>query len=434
MRSAVPKMLHRVCGKQMVALVVEAAEAADLGPTYVVVPAESAEIPDVLGPGVSYVDQSKQLGSGHALLQARSRLNGAANVAVMNGDTPLLRPDTLAEMMRLHLADDACITMLTAVVDDPEDLGRVVRNGVGDVAAVVEYADADSRTRGISEVNAGVYCFRASWLWENLFSLPVAANGEVYLTDLVSVAAEQGMKIVSINPKETEEAIGINTRVDLARADAAMRRRIRERWMLAGVTMLDPGTVYIGCDVELGKDTVLRPNTHLSGSTRIGERCEIGPNSTVNDCDIGDDCTVVSSVLEKSTLEKGVHVGPFSHVRRGCRLEAGVHVGSHVELKESRLGRGTRAHHFSYIGDAEVGADVNIGAGTVTCNYDGEAKHRTVIEDGAFIGSDTMLVAPVTIGAGAATGAGAVVTKDVAPGALAKGVPARAGVRKRPDE
>ena len=340
-------------------------------------------------------------------------------------------PKPFAEMMRLHLADEACVTVLTATVDEAGDLGRVVRDGDGRVAAVVEYADADSHIRGISEVNAGVYCFRASWLWENLAALPAAANGEFYLTDLVSRAADQGLKVASIEPREREEVLGVNTRVHLAQAEAAMRRRIRERWMLAGVTMPDPSTVYIGCDAQIGRDTVLHPNTHVSGSTAIGQGCEIGPNSTVESCRIGDDCTVVSSVLQGSTLERGVHVGPFSHVRRGCHLDAGVYVGSHAELKASRLGRGTRLHHFGYIGDAEVGAEVNIGAGTVTCNYDGKSKHRTVIGDGASIGSDTMLVAPVTIGAGAVTGAGAVVTKDVAPGALAKGVPARQEARKR---
>lgn len=425
MRSRIPKVLHRVCGKEMVSLVIQSAADAGLGPTYVVVPSDSSPFFDALGDTVQYVEQTAQLGTGHALLQTRSALNGVDNVAVMNGDVPLIRPETMAALMRVHLESQASVSILTATVSDPGDFGRVVRNESGEVVGVIEEVDADERTKAIGEVNVGVYLFDTGWLWGNLDRLPPSPKGEVYITDLVQAAANRRSTIASFETEDPEEVLGVNNRVQLAEAAAVLQRRIRERWMMAGVTMPDPETVYIDHDAEIGPDTVIHPNTHVSGATRIGRGCEIGPNTNIEGCVVGDGCTILSSRLNDSTLENDVHVGPFSHVRQQSYLEAGVYLGTSVEVKKSRLGRGTKSSHFSYIGDAQIGADVNIGAGSVTCNYDGERKNTTVIEDGVSIGCDTMMVAPVTIGARSVTGAGAIVTRDIPPDTLAKGVPAR---------
>ena len=433
MKSQIPKVLHRLCGRAMVSLVVDAAEAAGFGAKFVVVPPDSLAIRNALQNGVSYVTQSDPLGSGHALLQTRGHLKAVENVVVLYGDVPLIRPETLRSMMRLHLERQASITLLTASVTDSDGLGRVTRDASGDIDSVVEDSEADEETRRITEVNAGIYCFRSSWLWPSLDSLAPSSSGEIFLTDLVSAASQQGNVIESLQVDQPHEATGVNTRVQLAEAEAALRQSLRERWMLSGVTLTDPDSTYVDFDVELGEDTVVHPNTHINGASRIGRRCEIGPNTIVSGSQIGDECRVMASVIEGSTLEDDVQVGPFSHIRLGSHLGKGVHIGNFAEVKKSRLGRGTKSGHFSYIGDAEVGANVNVGAGTVTCNFDGTNKHRTRIEDDAFIGSDSMLVAPITIGTRSSTGVGAVVTKDVPPDSLAVGVPARVRSKKGRD-
>ncbi len=424
MKSRLPKVLHRVCGREMVGLVVDAVRAAGFDPT-VVAPRESDGIRRVLGEGVRYAAQDVQRGTGHALLQAAGLLPSARNVLVVNGDVPLVEPSTLGALARKHLAQGAAATIATATPGDPGDLGRVVRDRAGRVTAVVEKADADAAVLGIREVNGGLYCFDASWLWPSLRAIAPSPGGEIYLTDLVAAAVAQGRRVASVRVDEPDEIAGVNTRLELSRAEAVMRRRINERLMLAGATIEDPATTYIDHGVVIGMDTTVRPNTSITGNTTVGEGCEIGPNAVVESSAIGDRCRVAASVVRGANLEDGVTVGPFTHLRQGTHLQAGVSVGSHAEIKASRLGRRTRSGHFCYIGDAEIGADVNIGAGTVTCNYDGREKHRTHVDDGALIGSGSMLVAPVRIGARASTGAGAVVTRDVPPGALAVGVPAR---------
>jgi bifunctional UDP-N-acetylglucosamine pyrophosphorylase/glucosamine-1-phosphate N-acetyltransferase len=425
MRSRVPKVLHRVCGKPMVSHVVDAAKGAGVDRTVVVVATDLTAVRDEIADRAEYAVQSPQLGSGHALLQARALLESVDLVVVLSGDVPLTSSQTLRSLMGHHQKSDACITILTTDADGPSDMGRVVRDQNGLVVAIVEHDDADPDTLAGSEVNGGGYCFRSSWLWPNLDSLAPSASGEVRITDLVALASTQAMAVESVRTARREELLGVNNRVQLAEAEKALRARIRRDWMLAGVSMPDPDSVYIDADAELGQDCVVLPNTHILGSSRIGVECRLGPNTIVDDSEIGARCHVVASVVRGAHLEDGVRVGPFSHIRTGSHLETAVHVGSHAEVKQSRLGRGSKSGHFSYIGDADIGADVNIGAGTVTCNFDGVEKHLTRIEDGALIGSDTMLVAPVTVGAGATTGAGAVVTRDVPPNTLVVGVPAR---------
>ena len=431
MKSMIPKVLHRICGREMVRLVVESVAAAGFHPIVVVVPPDSEALRSALGEDVVYAEQPEPLGSGHALLQARVALDGKTSLFVINGDLPLVRPQTIRSMARTHTEREACITLLTATVADPHDLGRVLRSPDGDVVGIVEESEADDATLSVPEINVGAYCFNATWLWKTLPDLPRSQKkGEVFLTDLVNAAVEQRMPVEPVPVEDTTEAIGVNTRVQLADAQGVLRRRIREDWMLRGVSMPDPGSVYIDLGAELGQDTVVRPDTHILGESRIGRDCEVGPNSIVTDSVIGDDCRVVSSSVEESNLGDRVSVGPFSRVRGGSRLMDDVYLGTSVEVKNSVLGPGTKSTHFSYIGDAVVGSNVNIGAGTVTCNYDGVKKNQTTIGDGAFIGSGSMLVAPVNIGARASTGAGSVVTKDVPPDCLVVGVPAKVVRRK----
>lgn len=421
MNSAVPKVLHPVCGKPMVAHVAEAAADAGADSTVVVVPPDSEAIKSTLGDSVAYVEQADPLDGSGALRRARDSLGDADNVVVVNGNVPLIRGETLTAMADLHERGGAAVTVLTGVLRSPNGLPRVARDSSGRVTHTGEDDGGDGHVRGTPEFDAGVYWFRSEWLWRNLDSVGGAPGGE-----LLRAAVEQGEVVADLEADSPVEAIGVDTRVQLAEAEDAMRRALRERWMLAGVTMREPSSAYIDADVEIGRDTVVHPNTHLVGATVVGSDCEIGPDSTIRDATLGAGCRIASSVVTGATLEDKVEVGPFSQIRPGSHLESGVRVGSFGEVSRTRLGRGTRSAHFSYIGDADVGAGVNIGAGTVTCNFDGVEKHRTVIGERAFIGSGSMLVAPVAIGAGARTGAGAVVTKDVPPGSLAVGVPARA--------
>ncbi|MDP3062470.1 MAG: bifunctional UDP-N-acetylglucosamine diphosphorylase/glucosamine-1-phosphate N-acetyltransferase GlmU [Chloroflexota bacterium] len=433
MRSRIPKVLHPVCGQPMLLYPLNAVRDAGVKRRVVVAsPENQAHVTQLLGDSVEYAYQSRPLGTGHALLQAMPLLRGqATHLLVTNGDLPLIRSETLAAMMSLHRGSRAAVTILTSRATPVQAMGRVVRDSQGNVTTVVEEADATGPQQAIQEMNAGAYCFRASWLWRNLPLLIPSGKGELYITSLVGVAAAQGERVEALAATEPWEAQGVNNRIELARVEGVLRQRIRERWMLAGVTILDPSTTYIDASVELAEDTVVLPNTMLLGATQVGGQCRIGPNAMIRDSAIGERCVVIASVLEEATLEAGVTIGPFSHLRPGAYLEAGVHLGNFAEVKNSRLGRGVQMGHFGYVGDADIGEGVNLGAGAITCNFDGSKKNRTVVEEGAFIGSDTMLVAPVRVGARARTGAGAVVIRDVPPDSLAVGVPARIVKGKR---
>ena len=425
MRSRLPKALHPLCGAPMLRHVVKAAEGAGIPRPLVVTPQQPAPFRDLMAE-TDCVVQPTPRGTGDAVLAARPMLEGASDcVLVLNGDLPLLTSETLRALMERHEASGAALTLLTAEEALQDGLGRIVRDPAGRVTAIVEACEASPREQGIREVNGGVYAFRSDTLWPRLDALRPSATGEVYLTDVVAPTVQAGEHVDAVPVEDPTELLGVNNRVHLAQAEAVLRQRLRSHWMLAGVTLVDPPSTFIDADVEIGQDTVVYPNTHLYGTTRVGRGCALGPNAVIADSVIGEECRIVASMLEGATLEAGVDVGPYSHLRPGSHVERDVRVGNYVEVKESRLGRGTRVGHFSYIGDATVGRDVNVGAGTVTCNFDGAAKHRTVIEDGALIGSDTMLVAPVRVGRRAVTGAGAVVTRDVDPDALVTGVPAR---------
>ncbi|MCH2320491.1 MAG: bifunctional UDP-N-acetylglucosamine diphosphorylase/glucosamine-1-phosphate N-acetyltransferase GlmU [SAR202 cluster bacterium] len=425
-KSEVPKVLHKVCGKEMIRYVVDSLKLAGIDRVVVVVsPSDHDEINTVLGDSVKYAIQEAQLGTGDALMSAQRVLGTANNIVVVNGDLPTIRASTLNAQIQHHIEQSADLTLLAAHVERPDGEGRLVlRQTDGRPDRVVEEIDADQEILGIKTVNVGVYCFQSTWLWPNLSKIRPAGEGERYLPELVKIASTNGGLTASLCLQDLSEAVGVNNRVQLATAERVLQDRIRAGWMLDGVTMPDPTTVYIDSVAKLQPDTTIRPNTHVTGSTTIGRGSVIGPNSMIHDSQIGMHCTVLASIIEESTLEDEVSVGPYSHLRAGTHLETNVHIGNYVEIKASKLGRGTKSGHFSYIGDAEIGRDVNIGAGTITANYDGKKKLRTIIGDDAFIGSDSVLVAPISVGNSASTGAGAVVTKDVPPNTRVAGVPA----------
>lgn len=427
MRSRISKVLHKMCGRELVFYPVEALRQAGIERIVVVVSRENErEVKHLLGGTVEYALQDQPRGTGHALLQAAGLLKGEAEqILAIGGDSPLICPATLKALFSHHLAQDSSMTLLSATWRGQKGMGRIVRDDEGHVVNLVEASDSKEVDQAVIEVNAGAYCFKGSWLWNNLARIEESqATGEIYLTSLVGMATSQGAGVDAVIANDSQEVLGINDRIQLAEAEGVMRSRIRERWMQEGVTMLDPASTFLDASVELGEDTVIYPNTMVLGSSKVGSRCTIGPNSLVRDSVIGDECKIVASFIEEATIEASVDIGPFSHLRPAAYLESGVHIGNFAEIKNSRIARGATMGHFGYVGDASIGAEANLGAGMVTCNYDGVEKHRTVVEEGAFIGCDTMLVAPVTVGAGAVTGAGAVVTKDVPAYRLAVGVPA----------
>lgn len=438
MKSTLPKVLHPVCGRAMIEWPVLAAEEQGGEAPVLVVGFGREQVMAHLGERVRYAVQEPLLGTAHAVMQAESLLLGEADVVhVVYGDMPLLRAETLTVLREAFVAERAAkpetaFAMLTITRDDPQGFGRIVRDANGGVARIVEEVDCTPEERAIRELNPGIYCFDGAWLWSALAKIEKSKKGEYYLTDLVAIARSEGRSVLAIGG-DAAETDGINTRVQLAHAEAALRQRILEAHMLAGVTILDPANTYIDAGVEIGQDTVVLPGTFIRGKTSIGANCVIGPHTQIDDCTIADGCRVNASVIEKARLDAGADIGPFGRLRAGAHLGEGVHMGSFGEVKNSYLGAHAHMGHFSYLGDATIGAHTNIGAGTITCNYDGVRKSKTIVGENAFIGSDTMLVAPVTLGDGARTGAGSVVTRDVPAGALVYGVPARSPREANPE-
>ncbi len=426
MRSKLPKVLHPLAGKPMLWYSIHAVMPLVDYPPVLVVGHGADKIQAVIDTGVDYALQAQQLGTGHAVLMAKQQLvEKADTILVSFGDMPLLSGESLAQLVELHKTSGGPVTMTSFIGREARGFGRVIRNEEGHVIAIVEEAEATPEQLTVCEFNVSGYCFDAKWLWPALEKLPLSPKGEYYLTDVISVAVKEGFTVGSLVLSDPDEAMGVNTRVHLAEAEKVIRKRINERWMLNGVTIVDPETTYIETDVQIGQDTIILPNTHLNGETVIGEDCVIGPDAIVADTRVGNKTHIRASVLEKAQLADEVTIGPYCHLREGAILDEKVHLGNFAEVKESYLGPGTKMGHFSYIGDAKIGSDVNIGAGTITCNFDGLRKNLTIIGDEVFIGSDTMLVAPVTIGDRSITGAGAVVTHDVPPDTLVIGVPAK---------
>ena len=433
MRSKYPKVLHPIAGEPMAWHIIQAVkEFSDELPT-VVVGYKAEEVKDSLGDNAHFVLQNEQKGTAHAVQQAEDLLKGNSDiVVVLLGDMPLIKGQTLKALTETQKNNTGPVSMLTVLSENPRGFGRISRNKKGQVEAIIEEADCTSEQLKINELNVSVYCFQADWLWDNLENIPVSSKGEFYLTDIIKVATDKGLNVHAEAISDPQEAIGINSRVHLSEAERIMRRRINQTWMEAGVSIIDPQTTYIHTNVKIGQDTTIYPNTHLQGNTIIGEDCEIGPNTTINNTCIGNNCKIISSVLEYAKVENHVDIGPFGHLRKGAHLADGVHMGNYGEIKNSYIGPGTKIGHFSYLGDTTTGKNVNIGAGTITGNYDGVNKNKTEIADDVFIGSDTMLIAPVKIGKGARPGAGSVVNKDVGEGEVVVGMPARA-IRRRKD-
>lgn len=421
MKSRLPKPLHEVCGRPMINHVIDTIKQLQAERTVVVVGVGADRLVKAIGEQAIVCEQPEQLGTGHAAMCARPGLEGfQGDVLITYADIPLVTADTLRRLVEQHRGENAAATILTTELDDPTGYGRIVRDTTGAVVAIVEHRDATEEQRAIREINTGIYVFEVEALLNALSRLtPDNDQGEYYLTDAIALLAADNLPIRALVTDDSDEVMGINTRVQLAQAERIMRDRIREQIMLAGVTLIDPPSTFIDATVTIGPDTVIGPGCQLLGDTLVGSECEIRSGVVLRSATIGDGVLLRDhTVIDEGTVLDGAQVGPFALVRGGSVVGRGCKVGSSAEMNRSRLGDGSKMQHFSYLGDTTTGRDCNIGAGVITCNYDGYTKHPTVIEDNVFIGSDTIIVAPVTIGKGAYTAAGSVITSDVPPGAL----------------
>ncbi|AIE58577.1 bifunctional UDP-N-acetylglucosamine diphosphorylase/glucosamine-1-phosphate N-acetyltransferase GlmU [Bacillus methanolicus] len=420
MKSKLYKVLHPVCGKPMVQHVVDQVSKLNINEIVTIIGHGAEKVKEQLGGQSKYALQQEQLGTAHAVMQAKEMLAGKEGVTiVVCGDTPLIKAETMEALFRHHEETNAKATILTAKLEDPTGYGRIIRNGEGFVEKIVEHKDATEDERTVKEINTGTYCFDNIALFQALQHVSNDnVQGEYYLPDVIEILKKQGETVSAYQTEDFEETLGVNDRVALAEAERIMRKRINEFHMRNGVTIIDPGHTYIGPDVEIGQDTIIYPGSVLSGKTVIGSDCQIGPNSEIRDCQVGMNTVIRQSVAHNSMIGSSVNIGPFAHIRPESNIHDEVRIGNFVEIKKSDFGKGSKASHLSYIGDAEVGSGVNIGCGSITVNYDGKNKYLTKIEDEVFIGCNSNLVAPVTIGRGAYVAAGSTITEDVPAEAL----------------
>ncbi|MDD2273663.1 MAG: bifunctional UDP-N-acetylglucosamine diphosphorylase/glucosamine-1-phosphate N-acetyltransferase GlmU [Desulfuromonadaceae bacterium] len=423
MKSALIKVLHPIAGQPMITWPVTAAREAGSDPIVLVIGHQANAVQGTFrgAKDILCAMQEEQLGTGHAVACALDALAGfRGTVLILCGDTPLLRAETLKNMLAFHRDNSAAVTVLTAMMDDPYGYGRVVRDPAGRVTRIVEQKDADPEEQEIREINSGIYCMDSDFLYANIKALGNNnAQQEYYLTDLLAIAVRKELTCLAIQAADADEIMGINDRIQLASAGRILRSRINREHMLNGVTIIDPENTYIDHGVTIGCDTTIHPGCNIGGGTVIGEGCLIDGGVSITGCRIGDDCHIkAASVLEDSELGEDVTIGPMAHLRPGTVLGNQVKIGNFVETKKIVMGKGSKASHLTYLGDAEIGCNVNIGCGTITCNYDGVNKHRTVIGDDVFIGSDVQLVAPVTVGRNSLVAAGTTVTSDVPPDSL----------------
>ena len=420
MKSELPKVIHEVNGIPMISKIIKVLEILKPEENILILGHKKEEVLKVVGENADYVVQTEQLGTGHAVLQAKDKLKDYdGDVMILCGDTPLLREETLKELYKFHKDTDSLTTILTSIYDNPFGYGRIVKEN-GLVKAIVEEKEADAEIKKIKEVNAGVYCFKGRELFEALSKITNNnEKGEYYLTDVIGIQVGEGKQVQSYVLSDNIEILGVNSKVELAQASKVLRDRKNIELMEKGAILIDPATVYIEEDVEIGRDTIIYPGAVLQGKTVIGENCQILGASRIVDSILRNNIKVESSVIEDSILENGVTIGPFAHLRPKSHLKEKVHIGNFVEVKKSVLEKGVKAGHLTYLGDAQIGEDTNIGAGTITCNYDGKNKFKTIVGKNSFIGSDSMLVAPVIIGENAGVGAGSVITKDVPDNSLA---------------
>lgn len=420
MKSDMPKVIHKVNGVPMITKIIDTLSGLNPEENILILGHKKEEVLKVVGENCDYVLQTEQLGTGHAVIQAKEKLEGYdGDIMILYGDTPLLRESTLKSLYEYHKESGAVTTILTSIYENPFGYGRIVKED-GLVKAIVEEKEASEEIKKIKEINAGVYCFNSKELFKALDKIDNNnEKGEYYLTDVIGIQVSENKKVQSFILEDKMEILGVNSKVELTQAGKVLRDRKNRELMEEGVILIDPETTYVEESIKVGRDTVLYPGVVLQGKTVIGENCEIIGNSRIIDSVLGNNIRVESSVIEESILEDGVTMGPFAHIRPKSLLKEKVHIGNFVEVKKSTLEKGVKAGHLTYLGDAQVGENTNIGAGTITCNYDGVNKFKTVIGKDAFIGSDSMLVAPVNIGEKALIGAGSVITKDVPSNSLA---------------
>lgn len=420
MKSKLYKVLHPVCGKPMVQHVVDQVQQLQVDQIVTVIGFGSEKVKAQLGDTSRYAYQEKQLGTAHAVVQAKNLLGDKIGVTlVVCGDTPLITSETMEALMKHHEETGAKATILTAMAKKPDGYGRIIRSTSGAVEKIVEHKDATDQERAVKEINTGTYVFDNTSLFQALNEVSNQnVQGEYYLPDVIEILKKKGGIVTAFQTTSFEETIGVNDRVALSEAEAIMRKRINEKHMRNGVTLIDPNQTYIEADVQIQADTVILPGSSLSGATTIEENCIIGPNTEISNCVVGKDTVIKQSVAHDSLIGSKVHIGPFAHIRPASSIHDEVKIGNFVEIKKAEFGKGSKASHLSYIGDAKVGADVNIGCGTITVNYDGKNKFLTTIEDEAFIGCNSNLIAPVNVGKGAYVAAGSTITDDVPASAL----------------
>ncbi len=415
MKSDLYKVLHPVCGKAMVQHVIDAVSAIDITQVVTVVGHGADSVKSVLGTKSNFVFQDAQLGTAHAVMKAEPLLSGKpGTTVVLCGDTPLIKVSTLENLLAVHMSNNASATVLTAIAPDPTGYGRIIRDTDGHVTKIVEHKDCDEGQLRVREFNTGIFCFDNQLLFETLKKVGNQnTQNEFYLTDVIEILQQENKTVTAFCTPDFDETLGVNDRVQLAQAERIMQCRINEQHMRNGVTITDPAATYIHANVVIGRDSLIRPGSVITGTTAIGENCIIGPNSEIHNCQIGNSVTIRQSTTFDSTIAHEAQVGPFAHIRPTSELGRGVKIGNFVEVKKATIDTNSKVSHLSYIGDAKIGRDVNIGCGTITVNYDGKSKFQTTIEDGSFVGCNANLIAPVVIGKNAIIAAGSTITSDV---------------------
>lgn len=392
---------------------------------YVIVPENHQEFSNHITTNSILVTQTKAKGTGDAVLQAEKHIKEHLPLVVINGDTPLIEAETLKNLIQTHKTSHATITITTFNSNHPEKFGRIIRDANGKIRKIVEEVNLKKHEKSINEINCGIYCFDLNWIWNSLKNVRTSSTNELFLTDLIEMAHSQGKKIESLNPQKEYEITGVNTLIDLSNAEKHLRQKINYSLMSNGVKITDPSSTYIDINVNIGQDTIIKPNSHIYGNSSIGENCIIGPTTQIYGSKIGNNTSINSSLIKDSTISNYVEIGPSSHIRDNSIINDHAKIGTNAEIKNTIIGAGTKSGHFSYLGDAKIGQNVNIGAGTITCNYDGENKHETIIGDDSFIGSDSLLIAPINIGKKVITGAGSVVNKNIPDNSKAIGFPVK---------
>ncbi|MGB2783875.1 MAG: bifunctional UDP-N-acetylglucosamine diphosphorylase/glucosamine-1-phosphate N-acetyltransferase GlmU [Atribacterota bacterium] len=421
MKSDLPKVLHNLAGKPILNYVINTVNQLKVKRKILVVGYKNDKIRELIGDRIEYAEQKEQLGTAHAVLQAKKLLSGfKGDVLILSGDVPFLSVKTLKKLLKYHKDNNYCCTLLSAVFENSKGYGRIIRDKKGEIKGIIEEVDLSPEKKKITEINSGIYCFNKEKLFQALERIATDnKQGEYYLTDTVKILLSEGLTVGNIIVKDYSEVLGINNQLDLADGSKKVYQKTLQNLMLQGVTIVDPNSTFIEQGVKIGQDSIIYPFTIIEKDTKIGSNCFVGPYSHLIDADIGKGVRAWASIIESSVVKEGVNIGPYAHLRPGTVIEKGAKIGNFVELKKTIMGEGSKASHLIYLGDAIVGKRVNIGAGTITCNYDGEKKNKTVIEDGVFIGSNNSLVAPVRLGRDSYTGAGSTITEDVPAGNLA---------------